>query len=129
MRQTYHQFLPFTQSQVLRQNTMKYFGWVLLLGLVHISSLSADAIGTTFGLLPARKHACAFPFFRVRTVRKEYGRCSPQLSNRKSQSATGAISWAVRRQLCRHRNKRHDEQCQDNSGSFKQYFQADSAKL
>lgn len=73
---------------------MKY-GWVLLLELVCIASpLRADATGTMFGLLPARNHKHPFPFFRVWTVRKECGRCSPQVSSRKSQSVAGtAALW------------------------------------
>lgn len=72
---------------------MKYFGWVLLLELVCIASpLRADTTGTMCGLLPPRNHKDHFPFFRVWRVRKEWDRCSPQVSNRMSQSAAGTRS-------------------------------------
>lgn len=65
-----------------------YFSWVLLLELVCIASpLRADVTGTMFGLLTARNHKHSSPFFRVWRVRKECGRWSPQVSNRKAQGA------------------------------------------
>jgi len=81
-------------SRTPRNTSAWYHSWDLF---VVSSPLRAAATGTTFSLLLARNHIHTLPFFRVRTVRKEYGRCSPQLTKWKSWNATGTISRAVSR--------------------------------
>lgn len=106
---------------------MNYFGWVLLLELVCFASpLRADDTGTVFSLLPARNHKHPFPFFRVWTVRKEHGRCSPQVSNRVTEGSRPRKQHQGIESS--NQNKGHDEQHTGISSGFKKYFWADIAK-